>query len=1237
MSKAATLVQYINRNNTAVVVLQETLLSDATILRFGHYQLFQLPYRQGGPRGLITLVRKDIPATLIVNPPHLGDQVDLLSVTLHFDNTNVDVHNVYCRQRSRLNLMSVLERHHGRPTLLTGDFNAHHPVLEPWQNDVTNQRGHHIVHMLEEFDSMTLHGEPQATHIAGGRLDLALSVNADNRGLDITSESVTELLSDHWAQIIQFKVIKQMVNERPERKKWITKKANWMLFTAHITDWFNKYRVPDTVQAFSDDLTQAIQDAADASIPRYGRKKYNRGRKRLWYYDDRVKLLNKVTRQLTAAYKRSRDEADRTTLLEWLPYAREQMNLIREEKYLQFTSQLNHTSSMTQVWDRIKRIRGQHSRPSAHPDPAGKAEELMRDYHERSSSDSLPDQLREKKDAMDPARLTSIMTATEQQDDTDQRITREELLAARKPSSDTAPGDDGITYSMLDAVCQVEGDPLLQLFNMSLMQGELPRAWTTANIVPIPKPGQNDKYRPISLTSTMCKTLERILLNRLLYKIGRLDVGVNGFIRHRSTANCLANYFANDKAKTTVFLDIEKAFDRAQPLVILEELIKLGVKGKLLTWIQRYLTGRTARVIFQGHASGCKLLENGTPQGGVLSPMLFNVLMNVLAQLNYPAGTQHIGYADDVVLQTSGENSTRNMQQALDALTAKCEEIGFTVSHTKTKAMAKTRSIPPTKLHLQGRDIDWVATHKYLGVIVARNNTCKAEIQHLKAKCRLRNRILKALSWKGMGASSFVILSSYKALVRSLIDYASPALINITASDAKTLETIQNEALRTVCGAPKWTKTDNLRAVTQVPTLTDRINYVTVNFLIRTCVHDDHQDHVYTALLRHHEGRGRGQGKWINKAAALMNDYTVTWQDMRDATVPPHTQMSPPWEKPPITTTVVPLPRKKKDSIQAEARQQGLQSIHEAMNGNAAAVYYTDGSVDEQGRAGAAFVCALRDRNENHATAAADAAGDNTITTAARSARITDHSSSTQAELAAIKLAIDHAHTCHNLDILINCDSMTAITSLCKGNNENIGLTHSITTTAKAIHHVGRTVSVNWVPSHVGISGNEKADLLAKQAAQRSSVDLVIPRTQQQLREKARRHLNGRRLQRQREEARGGNSVSARWLDEVADENTPPLRRAESRRCEVVRARICLGYPYAWQLGMATPDRKRQCRLCDVDDGHTLEHYLRDCERVTSLRQKCSEPNPTLVTLAKHFLKILPQTLSEHPKFCDIA
>lgn len=81
--------------------------------------------------------------------------------------------------------------------------------------------------------------------------------------------------------------------------------------------------------------------------------------------------------------------------------------------------------------------------------------------------------------------------------------------------------------------------------------------------------------------------MSKILLSHLLYKISKLALGVVGFVWHRSTANCLANFVFNATAKTSVFIDIGKAFDKTQPLVI--QLTKLGVKGKLLLWIQHYL------------------------------------------------------------------------------------------------------------------------------------------------------------------------------------------------------------------------------------------------------------------------------------------------------------------------------------------------------------------------------------------------------------------------------------------------------------------------------------------------------------------------------------------------------------------------------------------------------------------------------------------------------------------------
>ncbi len=92
-----------------------------------------------------------------------------------------------------------------------------------------------------------------------------------------------------------------------------------------------------------------------------------------------------------------------------------------------------------------------------------------------------------------------------------------ELQRALATGTDSAPGEDGITYSVLRFL-QIPGNPLLQLFNLCFHRGYVPSAWTSSIIVPIPKPG-TDRFRPVSLTSCFSKIFERILLNRLMFRL----------------------------------------------------------------------------------------------------------------------------------------------------------------------------------------------------------------------------------------------------------------------------------------------------------------------------------------------------------------------------------------------------------------------------------------------------------------------------------------------------------------------------------------------------------------------------------------------------------------------------------------------------------------------------------------------------------------------------------------------
>lgn len=250
----------------------------------------------------------------------------------------------------------------------------------------------------------------------------------------------------------------------------------------------------------------------------------------------------------------------------------------------------------------------------------------------------------------------------------DCEITQWELDLALSHGKSSSPGEDGITYQVIRLLNHKtkNGNPILTLLNLSLKEGVLPKQWTFSVIIPIPKPNSN-KLRPISLTSCLCKVLERIILNRIRFILGdKLYNNLYGFMPGKSTRDCFAKFMATDDSnKVTTFIDLQSAFDVANRTAILDHLSKLGINGTLLTWIRGYLSNRYSKVYYKGYlTSEEKLMELGTPQGGVLSPFLFNVLMDkLLTNVELKPSDEVICYADDICFKSSTMN---DMQLLLD-------------------------------------------------------------------------------------------------------------------------------------------------------------------------------------------------------------------------------------------------------------------------------------------------------------------------------------------------------------------------------------------------------------------------------------------------------------------------------------------------------------------------------------------------------------------------------------------
>ena len=125
-----------------------------------------------------------------------------------------------------------------------------------------------------------------------------------------------------------------------------------------------------------------------------------------------------------------------------------------------------------------------------------------------------------------------------------------------------------------------------------------------------------------------------------------------------------------------VLIDYEKAFELADPTSILHLLsVDKGIKGHLLGWLRDFLTDRKGYTRLQGEESEIFPLYQGTPQGSVLSPYLFNILMDkVLTVLDAAMGKQRspklsvIAYADDLVLISNHADAPHLLTAALGKL-----------------------------------------------------------------------------------------------------------------------------------------------------------------------------------------------------------------------------------------------------------------------------------------------------------------------------------------------------------------------------------------------------------------------------------------------------------------------------------------------------------------------------------------------------------------------------------------
>ena len=723
--------------NPFIVCLQETKLAPDTSCAIKGYAVFRedVPSNTIAHGGVLIAVHHSLPARQL----QLQSSLQVVAARVHLSHREVTVCSLYLPPGTPLPVAELRRLLHElpAPVLIVGDFNAHSTA---WGCDQTGSRGR----VLESFicdESLCVLNTGQRTHftVPSGQtsaLDLSLA-SPSLAHLFTWSVHDDPLGSDHFPIWIQYQD-DPVLGSRPQR--WNFGKADWTEFQSTLETSILA-RIETTAMT-TEDFTSLVLSSADGSIPRTS------GQPRR----TPVPWWTKECGDAIRARKRAFRKFDRRSTTENLiafrkarAFARRTIKEAKANSWRTYVSSLNRFTPTTQVWTRIKRIAGQcnsvplpvlrvNNRDITHP--ADVADVIGRALHERSRSGQTGPRPTRRRVERAPV---TVDFSTSEHIAYNEPFTTAELKSAINSLKSVSAGPDAIHNNMLLRLPAVALEALLAVFNSLWESGVFPDAWREATVIPILKPGKSGSdplhYRPISLTSSLCKLMERMVNVRLNWFLEHHHVFTNaqcGFRKHRSAVDHILVLdtevracFSQKKHLGAIFFDIEAAYDTVLRHGILQKLFKYGVRGRMGMFIQNFLSHRHFRVRVGNHLSSSFAQENGVPQGGVLSVALFAVMINDIGD-ELPRAVGRSLFVDDLAIWYSASSTrsvSRQLQLAVSRLERWAAENGLRFSTAKTVAVHFCRrrcSDSDLGIRLYRQPVPTQPAAKFLGVLFDR-------------------------------------------------------------------------------------------------------------------------------------------------------------------------------------------------------------------------------------------------------------------------------------------------------------------------------------------------------------------------------------------------------------------------------------------------------------------------------------------------------------------------------------
>ena len=1080
--KKIPLTERLHAENIDVACIQETHLNTNHRFTIRGYQTFKMNREGRHKGGVLILVRNSIAATEVKLDTNQEAEIQRVQITV--DKSVVTIFNLYCPVDKDLSLQTM-----DLPPencLVVGDFNSH---SSSWGYDETDQRGDEVEDWQIESNLLLLNGpEDPPTFFSRRWLTTStpdLAFATEDLSYKTNRKVLSQLAgSDHRPVLLAINL-----QYRPSNPKtfprWNYKKADWEMFSSLSDEYCKGIKVDDyNINRATDSFNQAALKAASETIPRGARKNYRP------YWTEELQELEDEVNSTRERVENSPTQENNIALKACTAKYRKAYIQAARTSWKEKTEKLNLDRDGNKLWKLTKAMNDEDTRSA--PVLIEKDQELVTgrmaancfiDNYEQASNIKVPE---EKKHQLHE----EMKNHQEDQDPPDymnKPFNMKEFEEALKTLKEKkSPGPDKVTNEMLEHLGSKAKTKLLAIFNNSWKTGHVPQSWRDADMVPIHKKGKDrtkaESYRPISLTSCVGKLLERMINTRLVWHLEKNNIITPeqaGFRQHRSTEDQVT-YIAQkiedglqDKQHTlTVWIDLEKAYDKVWKDGLRRKLQKSGVTGYMYQWISQYLNNRKARVHVNGSYSRKKTLREGVPQGGVLSPTLFLVFINDIVG-DLPRKVEGAIYADDLVLWCSEEHITTanyRLQQALNVLERWTKQWLVKINAKKTTYTVFSLSPKEQKANLciNGQTLLAEDNPTYLGVTFDKRLTWKRQTEKAESRGKTRLALMKKLAGTTWGADNRTLKRLYTGRVRPVLEYGMTAWGTTAKSNFERVSKVQNQATRIITGAMKSTPIQELETITGLQSLEDRRN---TKLLTQAAKFKRLPGHpMKERLSQPTKGRLKRES-FIHQSRKLERQH----QDIldHDPKEIPLCLAVPAWTDgtPPLIQCSIPGIGPKDSQSGPERKSHTLEHLQTHYPKQSWTHVYTDGSAEEAVRCGGAGVYIQYPGGREDRLCLATGL----------------YSTNYRAEAEAMKTAAAHieasTHASHNVVFLT--DALSILQAL--QSNRDTGLNDLSASLASICQR--HRVTLQWIPSHCNVRGNETADSLAKEGTTQEQTD----------------------------------------------------------------------------------------------------------------------------------------------------